>query len=228
MGTGNEFIGSDRFVSAEVANEIMPSVGTIEMEISYNKQRTLDRLYRYYFMFGILILLVEILFIVFSLKNAHVHRWFKLLATIIVSALAAWHMYALGARWYISGHAPWSNGYEALTFIGFMSVFAGLIFSKGSRLTIGASALLGGILLMTAHHSNYDPDISNLVPVLKSYWLMIHVAVITGSYGFLGLGSILGFISLLLYIFRGKRNFRSINLNIDEITYITEMTQPLV
>ena len=208
----------------EVANEIMPSVGTIEMEISYNKQRTLDRLYRYYFMFGILILLIEILFIVFSLKNAHVHRWFKLLATIIVSALAAWHMYALGARWYISGHAPWSNGYEALTFIGFMSVLAGLIFSKGSRLTIGASALLGGILLMTAHHSNYDPDISNLVPVLKSYWLMIHVAVITGSYGFLGLGSILGFISLLLYIFRGKRNFRSINLNIDEITYITEMT----
>ena len=53
---------------------------------------------------------------------------------------------------------------------------------------------------------------------------MIHVAVITGSYGFLGLGAILGFISLLLYIFRGKRNFQRVNLNIDEITFIAEMT----
>ena len=208
----------------EVASQLMPSPDVIEMEISYNKQRTLDKLYRYYFLFGILILLIEIIFIVTSLRNQKVHRWFRILATIAIGSLATWHLYALGARWYISGHAPWSNGYEALTFIGFMSVLAGLIFSKGSRLTIGASALLGGILLMTAHHSNYDPDISNLVPVLKSYWLMIHVAVITGSYGFLGLGAILGFISLLLYIFRGKRNFQRVNLNIDEITFIAEMT----
>lgn len=206
------------------ANDLMPSESKINMEISYNRQHVLDKLYRYYFLIGLLVLIIELIFIISNVRKEQAHKWFRRIASILIGGLALWHAYALGARWYISGHAPWSNGYEALVFIGFMSVLAGLIFSKGSRLTIGASALLGGILLMTAHHSNYDPDISNLVPVLKSYWLMIHVAVITGSYGFLGLGAVLGFISLFLHIFRGKRNFQRVTLNIDEITYISEMT----
>jgi len=49
-------------------------------------------------------------------------------------------------------------------------------------------------MLFVAHMNHMDPEITNLVPVLKSYWLMIHVAIITGSYGFLGLGAILSFI----------------------------------
>ncbi len=45
-----------------------------------------------------------------------------------------------------------------------------------------------------------DPEITNLVPVLKSYWLTLHVSVITGSYGFLGLGAILGLITMILLV----------------------------
>lgn len=226
----NDWSGADKLIAQvnsyqrEIADAIMPSAGAVEVEISYNNQRALDKLYRYYFLLGILILLVEILFIVLSVRREKAHKIFRISATICIGGLALWHAYALGGRWYISGHAPWSNGYEALTFIAFMSVLAGLIFSKGSRLTVGASALLGGILLMTAHHSNYDPNISNLVPVLKSIWLNIHVAVITGSYGFLGLGAILGFITMMLHMFRSKRNVKSIDLSTLELTYITEMT----
>ena len=68
-----------------------------------------------------------------------------------------------------------------------------------------------------------DPAIANLVPVLDSYWLMIHVAVIVGSYGPFTLGMILGVVSLLLMIFTNSNNKAKMKLNIREITIITEM-----
>src|SRR5690606_26326453 len=72
-----------------------------------------------------------------------------------------------------------------------------------------------------------DPEITPLVPVLKSYWLMIHVAIITGSYGFLGLGAILGLINMLLYVFRTKKNGKVLTWNINELTYVSEMTMTI-
>jgi cytochrome c-type biogenesis protein CcsB len=69
-----------------------------------------------------------------------------------------------------------------------------------------------------------DPEITPLVPVLKSYWLMIHVAIITGSYGFLGLACILGLINLKLYLLQSEKSATLVKLNIQEITYIAEMT----
>jgi ABC-type transport system involved in cytochrome c biogenesis permease subunit len=53
---------------------------------------------------------------------------------------------------------------------------------------------------------------------------MIHVAIITGSYGFLGLGAILGLVNLKLYIFRTQKNGKIVTLNINELTYVSEMT----
>jgi ABC-type transport system involved in cytochrome c biogenesis permease subunit len=65
---------------------------------------------------------------------------------------------------------------------------------------------MAGVFMFTAHLSSIDPQITNLVPVLKSYWLTIHVSVITGSYGFLAIGSMLGFMALILFIFRSSEN----------------------
>ncbi|MGI6324044.1 MAG: cytochrome c biogenesis protein CcsA [Bacteroidales bacterium] len=54
-----------------------------------------------------------------------------------------------------------------------------------------------------------DPEITNLVPVLQSYWLTLHVSIITGSYGFLGLGFILGLLTMILLSFlNGKKQKR--------------------
>jgi ABC-type transport system involved in cytochrome c biogenesis permease subunit len=66
-----------------------------------------------------------------------------------------------------------------------------------------------------------DPEIANLQPVLNSYWLMIHVAVIVAS-GPFALGMILGFVSLLLILLPMK-NKTKMDLNIMEITYINEL-----
>ena len=56
------------------------------------------------------------------------------------------------------------------------------------------------MILMIAHWNWLDPAIANLQPVLNSYWLMIHVAVIVGSYGPFALSMIIGIISLFLIV----------------------------
>mgnify|MGYP000379508923 FL=1 len=80
------------------------------------------------------------------------------------------------------------------------------------------------MILMIAHWSWMDPEIANLVPVLDSYWLMIHVSVIVGSYGPLTLGMILGIVSLFLILITNEKNKKKIDLNLKELTIINELT----
>jgi cytochrome c biogenesis factor len=68
-----------------------------------------------------------------------------------------------------------------------------------------------------------NPQVTNLVPVLNSYWLSIHVSMITASYGFLGLGALLGFITIVLYIMKNNTNKESISYSIVELNAINEM-----
>jgi ABC-type transport system involved in cytochrome c biogenesis permease subunit len=88
---------------------------------------------------------------------------------------------------------------------------------------LGVTSLLAGITLLTAHMSWLNPELTNLVPVLKSHWLTIHVATITASYGFLGLGCMVAFLNLLLMIFRTKANAERLNLALKELMLIIEM-----
>jgi cytochrome c-type biogenesis protein CcsB len=130
----------------------------------------------------------------------------------------------MALRWYLSGHAPWSNGYEALLLIAWSSLFAGFIFVRNSKITLAATALLAFSFLMTASHSSYDPQLTNLQPVLKSYWLIIHVAVITISYGFLSLGFILGIINLSIFLLQPKQNAEQSDLLVQELTFTSEIS----
>ena len=70
---------------------------------------------------------------------------------------------------------------------------------------LSAAVIIAGIFMFTAHLTDVDPQITNLVPVLKSYWLTIHVSILTASYGFFGLSAILGFLTLIMFIFRKNR-----------------------
>jgi cytochrome c-type biogenesis protein CcsB len=137
------------------------------------------------------------------------------------------HTSGLGLRWYIAGHSPMSNGYESMIFISWVTLLAGFIFSRKSAFALSATAVLGSMTLMVAHLSFMDPEITNLVPVLKSYWLTLHVSIITGSYGFLGLGAILGLINMILLTLSNKRNIERIGNTIEELTVINYKTLTL-
>uniref|UniRef100_UPI0035939F3B cytochrome c biogenesis protein n=1 Tax=Pricia sp. TaxID=2268138 RepID=UPI0035939F3B len=134
-----------------------------------------------------------------------------------------WHTAGLGLRWYISGHAPWTNAYESILYVSWATMGMGLLFARKSNMTLGAAAFVTGILLWIAHQNWVDPAISTLVPVLDSYWLMIHVAVIVASYGPLIVGAILGLVCLILMILTNKKNKAKMDLNIKELTIINEV-----
>ena len=89
---------------------------------------------------------------------------------------------------------------------------------------MAATAVVSSLLLMVAALNWLDPEITNLVPVLNSYWLLIHVAIITASYGFLALGALLGFLSLLSMILQSQKNKNRLYTTLKELTFINEMS----
>ena len=198
--------------------DVLPVQTKINLEITYNQLNIFSRLFMYYFSFGVLLLSV----IIISLfkKNKLLHYLTHLFKWMIIFGFIA-HILGLALRWYISGHAPWSNGYESMIYIAWATIFSGLIFSKRSSY-FSCYIYYFWLLLMVAHLNWLDPEITNLVPVLKSYWLMIHVAIITASYGFFSLGSILGLISLWLIIFTNSHTKNKLNNSLKELTIINE------
>ncbi|PAF47797.1 cytochrome C biogenesis protein [Helicobacter sp. 12S02634-8] len=171
----------------------------VDSEILLNHINFFDKLTLPYILLGVVLFIVVLISI---LRDKAINAWIGkgLYALIVLCVLA--HTIGLGLRWYVSGHSPWSNAYESMLYIAWAAGIAGTIFFRKSYLALCAASFLAGIALFVAHIGFMDPQIGNLVPVLKSYWLNIHVSVITASYGFLGLCFIIGIITLLMFLFR--------------------------
>ncbi len=222
VGNGNyseagEMIAAIGSYQKKYAGSIMPSEKKIKYEILYNRLSIFNNLS---ILFGIVGFLMVVLVFVQLFKPSRILGIIVNILIVIVFAGFVIQTFGLGLRWYISGHAPWSDGYETMIYVGWITLLAGLFFSRGSRMTIAATTLLTSIILLVAHLSWMDPEITNLVPVLKSYWLTIHVSVITASYGFLALSSLLGLINLVLMIVKTTKNADRIDLNIVTLTAI--------
>ena len=215
-----EFLESITNFQKKYGNDVMISEKKIEAEIIYNKVDLFNRLFHYYLMFGALMFI----FIVFQIfKEGKIIHYLIKTCKVAIWALFILMTAGLVVRWYLSGHAPWSDAYESVIYVSWATVFFGLAFGRKSDLTVAATAFVASILLWVAHLSWVDPAIANLQPVLDSYWLMIHVAVIVASYGPFTLGMILGTVALLLMLMTTKGNRKKMELNIREITIINEL-----
>jgi cytochrome c-type biogenesis protein CcsB len=205
--------------------EVYPDERKIELEIQYNKLSIFKRLSSYYGMFGTFLVLLVIFQIFFS-KSKVLQFLIKAHIGIIILLFAA-HTLGLLARWYISGHAPWSNAYESIIYVAWATLLFGLAFGRKSSLTIGAATFVVSVMLMFAHQAWLDPEIANLVPVLNSWWVLVHVSIIVASYGPFALSTILGILALFLLIFTTQKNKRKIDLYVKELTYINEMSMTI-
>jgi len=199
---------------------VMPSRTHIDMEIKYNKFGLFGKLVPLYLLLGVVLLLFAFVNV---LKPAFSMKWIMRGALTVLIIGFGMHIIGLAIRWYISGHAPWSNAYESIVFIAASTVLAGVILARRSPFALAGTAILAGVTMAVAHMNFINPEITNLVPVLKSYWLMIHVATIISGDGFLGLGSILSLLVLILYTIRGKNGTENIDRSIKELTNLSEM-----
>ncbi len=201
--------------------EVIPDENKIEWEIFYNKHDA----FRYMFWELMLASLFLLLLVITDIIRPG--KWLRrliFLNKIVIVLMFVWMVFFLGLRWYISGHAPWSNAYESIIYVALATLAAGLWFGRKSELTLASTAFIASILLMVAHWNWMDPAIENLQPVLNSYWLMIHVAVIVASYGPFFLSAMLGFLALLFIIFTTRKNHEKFKWVVEELTDINKMS----
>jgi cytochrome c-type biogenesis protein CcsB len=111
-----------------------------------------------------------------------------------------------------------------MIYVAWATMLFGFLFGRESLLTIAATAFLTAMILMIAHWNWMDPEIANLVPVLNSYWLMIHVAIIVASYGPFALSMILGVLGLFLMVATTSKNKQKLNATLKELTTVNEMS----
>ena len=222
-----DFTQSQKLVKAikktqqRYGGKTMLSEKKIKTEITYNKYDIFKKLFSWYMYASSLmfvLLIVQILRDKSKVLKLSVNI-FKILLYVCFGL----HTAGLIVRWYISGHAPWSDAYESMIYVAWATMAFGVMLGQKSNLTFASTAFITAMILMIAHWNWMDPSIGNLQPVLNSYWLMIHVAVIVGSYGPMALGMILGAISLLLIILTTSKNKDKMALNVNELTVINEM-----
>ncbi len=217
----DKYLSSIKNFQKKYGSAVLPSDKKVETEILYNKYDIFRKLYTYYALTGLLMIIFTIVQI---FKKTKVTRVLVAISKYSIILLFLMHTAGLIARWYVSGHAPWSDAYESMIYVGWATMFFGIALGRKSDLTIGATAFVASIILWVAHMNWMDPEIANLQPVLNSYWLMIHVAVIVASYGPFILGAILGAVALLLMILTTKKNKKKMKLNIKELTVVNEMS----
>jgi cytochrome c-type biogenesis protein CcsB len=217
----NENLGYIKKFQRTYGADIIPSSTKIGLEIFYNEWNIFGKLAKIYVLLGFVLLVLHFMMI---FKSGTGFSKYINFGAILISVAFIFYTLGLIARWYIAGHAPWSNGYETMIYVGWATSLSGFIFMRRSPITLAITTLLAAIILFVAGMSWMNPEITNLVPVLKSYWLVVHVAIITASYGFFAMGALLGMLNLVLMILRNKKNNQKISFTILEVSYIVEMS----
>ena len=217
----DELIESLKGFQRKYGSEVLPSSSKIDAEILYNKYDIFKKLFSWYIYAGLLLFIVLIIQI-FNKRKSLNYIEKGLIGSIVL--LFSFHTLGLIFRGFISGHAPWSDAYESMIYVSWATLFFGLIFGRKSSLTIAATTFVSSMILMIAHWNWMDPAIANLQPVLDSYWLMIHVAVIVGSYGPFSISMIIGVVTLFLIILTNTKNKPKLKLKIKELSIINELS----
>jgi len=204
--------------------DVLPSKTAVDAELWLNQSHPFRNVTMPYF--AAFLVLIIAFFWSLARRRGEAYSWkhpLYALGMLLLLGSFGYHLYAYVLRWIASGRAPLSNGYESLIFIALATALAGIIFEVKDRRgsSGGIAALLTMVVLAVAMLSTFNPDIGPLVPVLASYWLNIHVTVITGSYGFLGLGSLLGALTLILLLFKGpgRPHLREAVMKLDRLSF---------
>ncbi|MEC3908721.1 cytochrome c biogenesis protein CcsA [Tamlana sp. 2201CG12-4] len=220
----SEKLGYIKTFQDVLGKEIIPSRKRVEAELWYNQLNLNFWLFQVYFTLGAILLILALIKI-FTKKKLVDILWNLLIIITLVTFICFTGNIIL--RWYVAQHAPWSNGYEMLVFVSWVLLLCGLLTFRKSDFALPLSTLFSGALLFVSYLDWLSPEITNLMPVLKSFWLKIHVATIVSSYAPLALSAILGFMALLLMIFKTKKSKKEIDIRIKELTYINEISMTI-
>lgn len=173
---------------------VVPTKFRIYTETFYNKTNAQRLPVMLYLALSLLLAIVSTL----SLNNE------KLKKTRLVSSVLTWVMLIhttllLALRWYVSGHLPMSNGYETMQFMAWATLIVTLVMQKRFLPVKQFGPLLSSFALLVAMITDGNPQITQLMPVLQSPLLSVHVMVIMFSYALFGLMALIGLQGLIAH-----------------------------
>ena len=145
----------------DLGASVMLSDDKINAEILYNKYDIFKKLFSWYLYAGSL-LFVLLIVQIFREKSKALNISVTVFKVVILGLFIV-HTLGLITRWYISGHAPWSDAYESMIYVAWATMFFGLAFGRKSDLTIASTAFVTAMLLMIAHWNWMDPAIACLL-----------------------------------------------------------------
>ena len=106
--------------------------------------------------------------------------------------------FGLALRWIISGNIPMSNGYESMLTVAWFVMLISILMQLRIRIVMVFGFLISGFFLLVSHINQMDPAIGQMMPVLNSPLLSIHVSIIMMSYALLSLTFICGIMGICM------------------------------
>lgn len=124
----------------------------------------------------------------------------RIFMTVISAAVFSYLTLHISLRWYISGHIPLSNGFETMQFMAWSCLAACFFLQKKFHLAQPFGILICGFAMLVSMMGEANPRITQLMPVLQSPLLSIHVMVIMVSYTLFAFMMLNGFAAIILHL----------------------------
>ena len=135
----------DQLHENQFSYELLPSESKQRMEMIYNKINLFPKLAEFYGLFGIIMMVLSFLMV---FRPRKLYDFLFKVGVIHLTVALGLHTVALAVRWYISGHAPMSNGYESMIFVAWVTLLAGLIFVKRSGYALALTGETTAVLII--------------------------------------------------------------------------------
>ena len=135
-------------------------------------------------------------------------KWMRVVSFLWVSALTAFLLLLFILRWIVGGHAPMAGGFDSMNLMALVIGIVSLLLCRHHPASLPAGMMTMGFCLLVAMMSGSNPPVTNLMPVLNSPLLTLHVAVIMCAYAlffFVMMGGVAGLI-------QDGENYRRLNL----------------
>ncbi len=188
-----EIIAKIKLFQKDMAGSVLPSKAITNAEITYNRMNSQRWVVFLSLTLGLLICVATNASWRFTQR-----RWFRHATLAYVSVLAAYLTALLAMRWWVGNHIPVSNGYETMQFMAWALLIITLLLHRKFPIIIGFGTLIAAFCLLVAMLAGGSPQITQLMPVLQSPLLSVHVMTVMCAYALFALQVLLGIQSLWL------------------------------
>ena len=141
---------------------------------------------------------IGLLFFAFALLcKGRPAPWMRVVSVVWVALLTAYLLLIFVLRWIVGGHAPMAGGFDSMNLMALVAGLVTLSMQRRYPMVQPTGMMVMGFCLLVAMMSGSNPPVTNLMPVLNSPLLTLHVAVIMCSYALFFFVALLGAAGLI-------------------------------